>query len=150
VSGRVVGWVVLGALAAGLAAGILLTLWRATGPEAPAAESGGEPVPGQPVVRVEVLNGAGRAGLARVATAALRDAGYDVVFFGNAPAFDTDSSVVIDRVDRPELAEAVGAAAGIGRIRSEPDPGRQVEATVLLGRDWEPPPGAQSPLFRVD
>jgi len=147
---RIAGWVVLGALAAGLATGILLTLWRATGPDAPAAGVDGEAPWEQPEVRVEVLNGAGRAGLARVATAALRDAGFDVVYFGNAPAFDTDSSVVIDRVDRPEVAVAVGRAAGIDRIHSEPDPGRQVEATVLLGRDWEPPPGARSPLFRVD
>jgi hypothetical protein len=147
---RIAGWVVLGALVLGLAGGILLTLWRATGPEAPALDTDEDAVGGPPQVRVEVLNGAGRAGLARVATAALRDAGYDVVFFGNAPAFDTDSSVVIDRVDRPDLAEGVGEAAGIERIRSEPDPTRQVEATVLLGRDWEPPPGAQSPLFRVD
>ena len=36
--------------------------------------------------RIEVLNGSGRSGMARAVTHRLRNAGFDVVFFGNAPA----------------------------------------------------------------
>ena len=61
---------------------------------------GTSPVPGPGVsqapsshgrVRVEVLNAGGISGRAAEATAALRDAGFDVVLFGNAPAFDSES-----------------------------------------------------------
>jgi hypothetical protein len=88
-------------------------------------------------VRVEVLNGAGVVGLARAATAQLREAGFDVVQFGNARTFDQDSSVVIDRVGRIELAEAVANALGIPNVLTEPDPNLFVEVTVLLGRTWQ-------------
>lgn len=104
-------------------------------------------------VRVEVLNAGGVAGLARQATDELREAGFDVVQFGNARAFDRDSSVVVDRVGRVELAEAVAKALGIPTVLSEPDPNLFVDVTVLLGRSWqgregpgarwrEPPPRA--------
>lgn len=87
-------------------------------------------------VRVEVLNGGGRTGAARSATTFLRDAGYDVVYFGNAASFDLDSTRVIDRVERPEVASAVARALGIGNVLSEPDPNLFVDVSVVLGADW--------------
>jgi len=91
-------------------------------------------------MRVEVLNGTTRAGLARSATERLRDAGFDVVYFGNGPR--ADSTVVLDRAGRPEVARAVAEALGIRRVRSEPDPGLYLDATVILGADWPPRPDA--------
>lgn len=91
---------------------------------------------GAPRVRVEVLNGAGRAGLAREATERLRDRGLDVVYFGNAREFGRDSTVVLDRVGREENARAVAEALGITAIRSEPDSTLLLDVTVILGRDW--------------
>lgn len=88
-------------------------------------------------VRVEVLNGGGRAGAARAATTFLRDAGYDVVYFGNAASFDNDSTRVIDRVDRPGVASAVARSLGIDNVLSEPDPNLFVDVSVVLGADWE-------------
>ena len=93
-------------------------------------------------VRVEVLNAGGVSGLAREATLRLRDVGFDVVHFGNARAFDRDSSAVIDRVGRPDLAEAVANALGIRNVLTEPDPNLFVDVTVLLGRTWSGPAGA--------
>ena len=89
--------------------------------------------------RIEVLNGAGRAGLARHATSLLRSGAFDVVYFGNARS-RTDSSEVIDRVGQPQIARAVAERLGIGRVRSEPDPSLLLDATVILGRDWTGPP----------
>lgn len=86
--------------------------------------------------RVEVLNAAGRAGLARRATGELRAGGFDVVYFGNAPASAPDSSVVIDRVGDLDVARAAAARLGITRVISEPDTTLLVEATVVLGVDW--------------
>jgi hypothetical protein len=95
-------------------------------------------------VRVEVLNAGGVSGVARDATVYLRDLGFDVVHFGNARAFDRDSSFVIDRVRRPDLASAVAKSLGIGNVLTEPDPNLFVDVTVLLGRTWSGPAGAAS------
>ena len=91
-------------------------------------------------VRVEVLNGGGHAGAAREATGTLRDAGFDVVFFGNAGTFDRDSSVVLDRSGTLEWARAAADALGVRNVRSEPDSNLYLDVTVVLGRDWEPAP----------
>jgi len=93
-------------------------------------------------VRVEILNAGGLDGVARAATAQLREVGFDVVHFGNAVAFDRDSSVVVDRVGRPDLARAVADGLGIRNVLSQPDSNLYVEVSVLLGRDWSaiPPP----------
>lgn len=87
--------------------------------------------------KVEVLNGSGKQGLARLATEQLRDAGYDVVQFGNA-AHTTAVSYVIDRIGKPEIATAVAQQLGIDSSRTQIDTTRYVEATVVLGKDWPP------------
>lgn len=88
-------------------------------------------------VRVEVLNAGGVSGQAREATVCVRDLGFDVVSFGNAGSFDRDSSAVVDRVSRAELARAVGEILGIELVITDPDPNLFVDVTVLLGKDWE-------------
>lgn len=89
-------------------------------------------------VRVEVLNGAGTAGLARDATHALRAHGFDVVFFGNAGRFDHPRSFVIDRTGEPERARDVAAMLGIDSVTTVIDSSLMLEATVILGDDWPP------------
>jgi hypothetical protein len=91
-------------------------------------------------IRVEVLNGGGHAGAAREATDALRELGFDVVFFGNAGTFDRDSSIVLDRMGTVERARGVADALGIRNVRSEPDSNLYLDVTVVLGREWEPEP----------
>lgn len=103
------------------------------------ADSGLQSALGEHPIRVEVLNAAGRSGIARRATASLRDQGFDVVYFGNAAAFDRDSSVVLDRTGDPAAAQAVARALRIRRLDSSPDEGLYLDATVLLGADWPPP-----------
>ena len=85
--------------------------------------------------RVEVLNGAGTAGLAKLATEKLRDAGFDVVQFGNARRA-TDTSSVMDRVGNLAVANSVGHALGITNIKTVIDTTRYVDATVVIGKDW--------------
>jgi hypothetical protein len=96
-------------------------------------------------VRVEILNGGGVPGAARQATELARAAGYDVVYFGNAVSFDYETSEVLDRVSRSDFAEGVAAVLGIDIVRSDPDPDRYVDLSVILGRDWRPP-AAEGPL----
>ena len=90
-------------------------------------------------VRVDVLNGSGVAGVAWGATRALRDKGFDVVFFGNAGTYSDDHSVVMDRVGEIETAWLVADALGISQVRSEPDSTLFVDVTVRLGPDWTGP-----------
>ncbi len=89
-------------------------------------------------VRVEVLNGGGRSGMARAATGQLRGDGFDVVFFGNGQA--RDSSVVFARTDQVERARQVADALGIRTVLAEPDSNLYLDVTVVLGQEWEPRP----------
>jgi hypothetical protein len=107
-----------------------------------------------PLIRIEVLNGAGVAGLARDATEHLRGVGFDVVFFGNAGRFDHARSVVLDRAGDPARARAVAAALGIDSVASAVDSTLFLDASVVLGSDWPPPapdaiPAIQRLLRRV-
>ena len=89
-------------------------------------------------VRVEVLNAGGREDMARLATAHLRDRGFDVVYFGNAEEFGQASTLVLDRVARPEAAAAVARALGTDWIESQADTTLYLDVTVRLGRGWIP------------
>lgn len=105
------------------------------------------------VVRVEVLNAAGTPDIARHATERLRSAGFDVVYYGNADAFDRDSSVVLDRSNRLDAARAVADVLGIRNVRSRPDSNLYLDVSVLLGREWRGSSrsgtGAQGPPSRA-
>ncbi|HUG38971.1 MAG TPA: LytR C-terminal domain-containing protein [Longimicrobiales bacterium] len=132
---RVVLFVTLGMVAAFAVSLVARILGDGSGAAAGAAALGD---PAQ--VRVEVLNRAGTAGLARDATHRLRGDGFDVVYFGNAPAFDRGRSVVLDRVRDPLLARAVAASLGIDSVATAPDSTLLLDVTVMLGDDWPPRP----------
>ena len=87
-------------------------------------------------IRVEVLNASGVPGLAAKGRTVLRDRGFDVVYVGNARGFGADTSVVLDRVGRMELARGVADELGITRVVERPDSNVYVDVTVVLGTDW--------------
>ena len=89
-------------------------------------------------IRVEVMNATKTRGLARRATAYLRDRGFDVVATGTSTE-SLDSTVVIDRSNHPEWAELVARSLGNARVESKPDSSRYLDVTVLLGKSWRPP-----------
>ena len=105
-------------------------------------------IPGDktPAITVEVLNASGRPGNARVGTRLLREAGIDVVYFGNAVGPDNalDSTRLIVRRGDRKVAEQVRAALGMGRILVEPDTTKLLDVSVLLGADF--PPRARAAL----
>lgn len=96
-------------------------------------------------IRVEVLNAAGVPGLARAVTRTLREHGFDVVYFGNAPAGVQDSSVVLDRVGSEDGARRVAKTLGISRVADRPDSTLYLETTVILGQDWNETEGLEEP-----
>ncbi len=94
-----------------------------------------------PPVRIAVLNGCGRPGIASAFVEKLRNDGMDVVngWGGNADSFEFDRSVVVDRRGDHRKAERVSASLGIGEIlnqRSE-SPYLLEDVVVIIGRDWD-------------
>ncbi len=89
-------------------------------------------------IKVEVLNATTERGLARRATQYLRDRGFDVVAMGNSSE-KIDSTIVLDRIGNAEHA-AIVAKAMHGRVEARPDTSRYLDVTVLVGKDWAPPP----------
>jgi hypothetical protein len=88
-------------------------------------------------IKVEVLNATQTRGLARKATAYLRDRGFDVVGSGNVTE-QRRNTVVYDRSAHPEWARLVGRAMN-APVLARPDSSRYLDVTVLLGADWRPP-----------
>ncbi|MBS1241779.1 MAG: hypothetical protein H6R40_1206 [Gemmatimonadetes bacterium] len=96
-------------------------------------------------VVTEVLNAAGsppRPGLARIGARTLREAGIDVVFYGTADTTVDSTLILVRRGDR-RAGERIARALGGGKVRDVPDTLPRVDVTVLLGRDWIPPPDAR-------
>lgn len=87
-------------------------------------------------VRVEVLNGAGDRGAAERVAGWLRTRDFDVVYFGNAEAFDHEETVVVDRSGEGDGARRVAGALGLDSVEVAPRPDLFLEATVILGSDW--------------
>jgi len=86
--------------------------------------------------RLDVLNATTRAGLAAEVMDRLKDSGWDVVSYGNAETVP-DSSAVIDRIGNPAIARAVADELGIGRVLTAVDSSLYLDATVVLGVDFE-------------
>lgn len=94
-------------------------------------------------IKVEVLNASKNRGAARRATLVLRDRGYDVVAMGTARQLQ-NATVVLDRSNHPEWAQLITRVVG-GTSVARPDTSRYLDATVVLGSDWRPPPMAFYP-----
>lgn len=95
-------------------------------------------VPDSVRIKVEVLNATDTRGLARSAMFALRDAGFDVVYFGNTSERH-DSTIVRDRSGHPQWAELARGVMSPSAVETRPDSGRLVDLTVLVGARWRPP-----------
>lgn len=98
----------------------------------------GRVVPEGTRIRVEVLNATDTPGLARQAMFAMRDAGFDVVYFGTSSE-RTDSSLVLDRTGHPEWAALAVRALVTAKSEARPDSARYLDLTLLVGRSWTPP-----------
>lgn len=135
--------VLVGSLAAGLMrgrAGAAATGGSHGVPEA-APKLSGATEPGAAArpagrVRVEVLNASGVPGLAAKGRTVLREHGFDVVYVGNASGYEPDTSLVLDRVGRMEIARSVADQMAIPRVYPRPDSNVFVDVTVVLGKDW--------------
>lgn len=95
-----------------------------------------------PIV-VEVLNGSGRSGLARLGARRLRRMGFDVVYWGNADSPGVDTTRILLRRGDPDHASEVRGALGVGTVANRIDTLRRVDVTVILGPDYQPDEGGR-------
>jgi hypothetical protein len=131
-------WILLiGALLIGL--GAIARYYLRSGPRLRSSRTAvGHIVPDGAHVRVEVLNATDTKGLARRAMLVMRDAGFDVVFFGNSSE-RADTTRILDRSGHAEWAALAARAMGRSHVEQLPDSSRFLDLTVLVGRNWTPP-----------
>lgn len=103
-------------------------------------------VPDSVRIKVEVVNATATRGLGRLATAWLRDQGFDVVSTITAAEKDRrDTTLVLDRSGHPAWAALAATAIGGARVESRPDSLRYLDLSILVGRSWRPPPQSLYP-----
>jgi hypothetical protein len=139
VKGKKIGrWIVLiGALL--IALGAIARLYLRSGPRTRAAATKVvRVVPDGTHIRIEVLNATDTKGLARRAMNVMRDAGFDVVFFGNSTE-RADTTRVLVRSGHDDWAALAAKALGRAHVEQVPDSARFLDLTVLIGRNWTPP-----------
>jgi hypothetical protein len=95
-------------------------------------------VPDSTGITVEVLNGSGRQGLARSVTRALRQEGFDVMYFGSARDSVKLTEVVSRRGDST-AAVKVAKVLGVTAVRVARDTLLRIDVTVLLGPGYQLP-----------
>src|SRR5262249_24742992 len=92
------------------------------------------------------LNASGRSGDARIATRLLRQAGIDVVYFGNATESGLDSTRIVVRRGTAAVGEKVRKAlGGRGRVEVQLEGSKLLDVSVLLGADFLDPPPHRAP-----
>ena len=127
-----------------LGRGLIAALAVAAACRAGTRAAGSTVVPGDgsaaPRVTVAVLNASGRPGLARIGTRVLRDAGIDVLTFGNGadPKGPLDSTRILVRRGPASVGERIRRALKVGKVVMDPDSTLLLDASVLLGADFSP------------
>ena len=86
-------------------------------------------------VLVEVLNGCGARGIARVVAEDLRARGFDVVSIGNAKDFHYPVTIVIDRSGSKAKALRVAYSLGCSHVIRQVATDALLDVTVILGDD---------------
>ena len=93
-------------------------------------------------IRIELLNGSGRAGLAGELASYLRDGGFDVMEVSNADRSDYRSTLVVNRAAAPEPGKIVAEYLGTRHLIQQEGSQEMIDVTVIVGRDarhWTQP-----------
>lgn len=90
-------------------------------------------------LRVQVLNGCGVKGLARIVTPGLRSYGFDVRETKNAANFDYKTSAIIDRTGNIGKAKIIADSLGIDGRNVTSDRAANlvdIDVTLIVGADY--------------
>ncbi len=96
------------------------------------------------IYAIEILNGTRTQGLARNTSELYQSFGYDVIRVSNAPTFDYDKTVIIDRIGNNDVAEIIGQVirctniqtANLNQDIADLATDSIVDYTIILGRDF--------------
>jgi hypothetical protein len=90
------------------------------------------------IFTVEILNGTMEKGLASKTSSIFESFGYDVVAVGNAPTFDYDKTVIIDRFGDKDALNSIASVIKCSNFGEAGDYKGSIEAdyTVILGKDF--------------
>lgn len=99
----------------------------------------GDTVDASEPIRLELLNGTNRTGLASRARELFEGYGFQVISVGNADSSDYQETVVYDRQGTIDKAESAADVIGSRRIETRPDYEGDVvtDVTVILGSDFD-------------
>jgi len=91
-----------------------------------------------PDVTVEILNGCGKSGMAARFKDILQEKSFDVQHTENADHFDYQETIVLARSDNTDGAFSVAEQLGLDpkRVKTEQDPTRRVDVTLIIGHDY--------------
>jgi hypothetical protein len=91
-------------------------------------------------IRLQVLNGCGVKGLARLISPGLRAKGFDVRETRNASRFDFAYTSIMDRTGDSAMALTLADSLGIDRSRVSTEYSKNlvdIDVTLLVGKDYE-------------
>ena len=87
--------------------------------------------------QIQILNGCGKSGVAEAFRDFLTGLGFDVIEFGNARNWNYQHTMVISRAATDRIAGDMARMLGTRRVLHLQHPESLVEATVIIGKDYE-------------
>lgn len=116
----------------------------ATGDSSDQPLSQEEPPPFEHKIQIEILNGCGKTGVAKIFQRYLRDQGFDVVntenYVKNGKVFwQLEKSFVIDQIGVESQAKLVAKSLGIPieYVESRQNPNAIYDVSVVIGKDYK-------------
>ena len=100
-------------------------------------DPGGRPAFVPNTGQIQVLNGCGRPGAAEGFRNYLSDLGFDVIDFGNARSWNYERTLVLARTGSDRIAVDLAKVLGAERPLHLRHDAALVEATVIVGKDYE-------------
>lgn len=103
-----------------------------------------QPAPFEHKIQIEILNGCGKSGVAKIFQRYLRDQGFDVVntenYVKNGSVFwQVEKSFVIDQIGVKGQAKTVAKSLGIPveYVESRQSPNAIYDVSVVIGKDYK-------------
>ncbi len=88
-------------------------------------------------IKVQVLNGSGKSGVAKKIRDKLVRNGYNVVEFGNADSQNYKETIILDRVGNMKKAMNVGSLLKCNLIFPKINKFIMIDVTVIVGKDYK-------------
>ena len=90
-------------------------------------------------MQLDVRNGTGEDGIAKLFTDYLREKGFDVVEMGNYDTDDQEKSLVLDRKGNKQNCKKIAQTLGVSdkNVIQQINKDLLIDATVVIGKDYK-------------